>query len=276
MKPQLWLVAGALLLTGCAGEKGIIDKAGYQLDTRHQAQAAYPRSKVLVIHYTADDFDTSLATLTDKNVSSHYLIPAVPPLHQGKPRIWQLVPEQELAWHAGMSFWRGATRINDTSIGIELENRGWQKSVGEKYFAPFEPAQIQALIPLAKEIIARYDIKPQNVVAHADIAPQRKDDPGPLFPWQQLAEQGIGAWPEASRVKFYLAGRAAHTPVDRMSLLDLLSRYGYEVKPEMTPREQQRVIMAFQMHYRPHLWNGVADAETQAIAEALLEKYGQQ
>ena len=276
MKPQLWLVAGALLLTGCAGEKGIIDKAGYQLDTRHQAQAAYPRIKVLVIHYTADDFDTSLVTLTDKNVSSHYLIPAVPPLHQGKPRIWQLVPEQELAWHAGMSFWRGATRINDTSIGIELENRGWQKSTGEKYFAPFEPAQIQALVPLAKEIIARYDIKPQNVVAHADIAPQRKDDPGPLFPWQQLAEQGIGAWPEASRVKFYLAGRAAHTPVDRMLLLDLLSRYGYEVKPEMTPREQQRVIMAFQMHYRPHLWDGVADAETQAIAEALLEKYGQQ
>ncbi|QMI04707.1 N-acetylmuramoyl-L-alanine amidase [Citrobacter sp. RHB25-C09] len=276
MKPQLWLVAGALLLTGCAGEKGIIDKAGYQLDTRHQAQAAYPRIKVLVIHYTADDFDTSLATLTDKNVSSHYLIPAVPPLHQGKPRIWQLVPEQELAWHAGMSFWRGATRINDTSIGIELENRGWQKSTGEKYFAPFEPAQIQALVPLAKEIIARYDIKPQNVVAHADIAPQRKDDPGPLFPWQQLAEQGIGAWPGASRVKFYLAGRAAHTPVDRMLLLDLLSRYGYEVKPEMTPREQQRVIMAFQMHYRSHLWDGVADAETQAIAEALLEKYGQQ
>jgi N-acetylmuramoyl-L-alanine amidase len=185
------------------------------------------------------------------------------------------VPEKDLAWHAGISFWRGATRINDTSIGIELENRGWQKSAGTKYFAPFEPAQIQALIPLAKDIIARYDIKPQNVVAHADVAPQRKDDPGPLFPWQALAGQGIGAWPDAQRVAFYLGGRAPHTPVDTASLLDLLSRYGYEVKPEMTPREQQRVIMAFQMHFRPTLWNGVADAETQAIAEALLEKYGQ-
>ena len=217
----------------------------------------------------------ALATLTDKNVSSHYLIPSVPPLHRGKPRIWQLVPEQDLAWHAGISFWRGATRINDTSIGIELENRGWQKSAGDKYFAPFEPAQIQALIPLAKDIIARYDIKPQNVVAHADIAPQRKDDPGPLFPWRALAAQGIGAWPDAQRVNFYLAGRAPHTPVEMASLLDLLSRYGYEVKPEMTAREQQRVVMAFQMHFRPTLWNGVADAETQAIAEALLEKYGQ-
>lgn len=275
MRKGLWLAAFALLLTGCAGEKGIVDKDGYQLDTRHQAQAAYPRIKVLVIHYTADDFDSSLATLTDKNVSSHYLIPSVPPLHRGKPRIWQLVPEQDLAWHAGISFWRGATRINDTSIGIELENRGWQKSAGDKYFAPFEPAQIQALIPLAKDIIARYDIKPQNVVAHADIAPQRKDDPGPLFPWRALAAQGIGAWPDAQRVNFYLAGRAPHTPVEMASLLDLLSCYGYEVKPEMTAREQQRVVMAFQMHFRPTLWNGVADAETQAIAEALLEKYGQ-
>lgn len=275
MRKGLWLAAFALLLTGCAGEKGIVDKDGYQLDTRHQAQAAYPRIKVLVIHYTADDFDSSLATLTDKNVSSHYLIPSVPPLHRGKPRIWQLVSEQDLAWHAGISFWRGATRINDTSIGIELENRGWQKSAGDKYFAPFEPAQIQALIPLAKDIIARYDIKPQNVVAHADIAPQRKDDPGPLFPWRALAAQGIGAWPDAQRVNFYLVGRAPHTPVEMASLLDLLSRYGYEVKPEMTAREQQRVVMAFQMHFRPTLWNGVADAETQAIAEALLEKYGQ-
>ncbi|MDP0947106.1 N-acetylmuramoyl-L-alanine amidase AmiD, partial [Klebsiella pneumoniae] len=86
---------------------------------------------------------------------------------------------------------------------------------------------------------------------------------------------GIGAWPDAQRVNFYLAGRAPHTPVDTASLLELLARYGYDVKPDMTPREQRRVIMAFQMHFRPTLYNGEADAETQAIAEALLEKYGQ-
>lgn len=275
MKRSLSTFLLAILLAGCASEEGIVDKGAYELDTRHQAQAAYPRIKVLVIHYTADDFDTSLATLTDKNVSSHYLIPAKPPAPQGKPRIWQLVPESELAWHAGISFWRGTNRINDTSVGIELENRGWRQTDGVKTFTPFEPGQIAALIPLARDIIARYDIKPQNVVAHADIAPQRKDDPGPLFPWKVLAEQGIGAWPDTQRVAFYLAGRAPHTPVATESLLDLLSRYGYEIKSDMTPREQQRVIMAFQMHFRPTLWNGVADAETQAIAEALLEKYGQ-
>lgn len=275
MRKGLWLAAFALFLAGCAGEKGIVDKDGYQLDTRHQAQAAYPRIKVLVIHYTADDFDSSLATLTDKNVSSHYLIPSVPPLHRGKPRIWQLVPEQDLAWHAGISFWRGATRINDTSIGIELENRGWQKSAGEKYFAPFEPAQIQALIPLAKDIIARYGIKPQNVVAHADIAPQRKDDPGPLFPWRALAEQGIGAWPDPARVAFYLNGKPRDEVVEPRVLLDLLARYGYDVTENMTLAQQKRVITAFQMHFRPQRWDGVADYETLAIAEALLERYGQ-
>ena len=265
----------ALMLAGCASEKGIIDRDGYQLDTRHQAQAAYPRIKVLVVHYTAGDFDTSLATLTDRQVSAHYLVPARPPVHDGKPRIWQLVPEQQLAWHAGSSFWRGATRINDTSIGIELENRGWQNVAGAKQFAPFEQQQIRALIPLMKSIISSYNILPENVVAHADIAPQRKDDPGPLFPWRELAEQGIGAWPDPQRVAFYLNGRPPYQPVETASLLDLLARYGYDVKPGMTAGQQKRVIMAFQMHFRPTSWSGAADAETQAIAEALLEKYGQ-
>lgn len=87
---------------------------------------------------------------------------------------------------------------------------------------------------------------------------------------------GTGDWrsPDAQRVAFYLAGRAPYTPVDTATVLALLSRYGYEVKADMTAREQQRVIMAFQMHFRPAQWNGIADAETQAIAEALLEKYG--
>ncbi len=144
-----------------------------------------------------------------------------------------------------------------------------------KTFTPFAPAQIAALVPLAKDIITRYNIRPENVVAHSDIAPQRKDDPGPLFPWQALAAQGIGAWPDPARVAFYLNGRSPHQPVETASLLDLLARYGYEVKPEMTSAQQKRVIEAFQMHFRPGLWNGVADAESQAIAEALLEKYGQ-
>lgn len=160
-------------------------------------------------------------------------------------------------------------------MGIELENRGWQKTAGVKHFTPFEPAQIAALIPLAKDIIARYDIKPQNVVAHSDIAPQRKDDPGPLFPWRELAQQGIGAWPDPDRVNFYLNGQPRYQEVDSALLLRSVARYGYEVPEAATAQQQKRVITAFQMHFRPQLWNGVADRETLAIAEALLEKYGQ-
>jgi N-acetylmuramoyl-L-alanine amidase len=120
-----------------------------------------------------------------------------------------------------------------------------------KSFTPFNPAQIDALIPLAKDIIARYHIAPQNVVAHADIAPQRKDDPGPLFPWRSWPSRGLahgrmpGAW------RFICRGRPSYEPVDAAALLDLLARYGYQVTPEMTPAQQKRVIMAFQMHFRP-------------------------
>ena len=276
MKRIVWPLLLAALLAGCAGEKGVIDRGEYKVDTRRQAQAAYPRVKVLVIHYTADDFDSSLATLTDRNVSSHYLIPAVPPEKGGKPLIWQLVPERDLAWHAGVSYWRGATRINDTSIGIELENRGWRRVNGQKQFVPFSSPQIAVLASLARDITRRYQIKPANVVAHSDIAPQRKDDPGPLFPWQALAAQGIGAWPDPNRVAFYLGGRSPYETVDEAALLTLLARYGYEVAPEMTDIQRKRVITAFQMHFRPARYDGVADAQTEAIAQALLEKYGQE
>lgn len=264
-----------LLLAGCAGQQGIVDKGAYQIDQRQAAQAAYPRIKMLVIHYTADRFQSSLKTLTGQEVSAHYLIPAQPPQLAGKPVIWQLVPEQLLAWHAGVSFWRGNHRINDISIGIELENTGFTQKEGNMQFYPFDPAQIAVLEKLLPEIIARYHIAPQNVVAHSDIAPQRKVDPGPLFPWQHLAERGIGAWPDPQRVAFYLNGRAPSAPVDQANLLYLLTAYGYQVDPGMNPRQLQQVIAAFQMHFRPQNYSGQADAETEAIVEALLEKYGQ-
>ncbi|MDF7681307.1 N-acetylmuramoyl-L-alanine amidase [Enterobacteriaceae bacterium ESL0689] len=277
MKKCLYLmIAAILLLTGCVTEKGVIEHRHYQVDTRYPAEAAFPRVNVLVIHYTAGDFVTSRATLTANQVSAHYLIPQNPPVYHGKPRIWQLVAEEHVAWHAGVSFWRGRTHLNDTSIGIELENPGWQEIAGVKKFAPFYQAQIDTLVLLAQDIIARYHIAPQNIVAHADIAPQRKDDPGPCFPWQWLARQGIGAWPDADRVQFYLYGRPPDQPVARTELLDLLARYGYQVTPQMSSAQQKRVIIAFQMHFRPSRWDGVADAESLAIVKALLEKYAPQ
>lgn len=272
LRPLLVLVA-VFLLTSITPE-GVNLHHGYTVDTRQEAYGARPRVKILVIHYTAGDFSPSLNTLTNHAVSAHYLLPASPPKYDGQPMVWRLVPESMLAWHAGISYWRGATRINDTSIGIELENPGWQRVNNERIWAPFPAAQMAALLPLARDIVQRYNIRPQDVVAHSDIAPMRKQDPGPLFPWQWLAEQGVGAWPDADRVSFYLANRAPGQRVDKNKLLDMLSRYGYDVKPGMTPYQQQVLIAAFQMHFRASDYRGFADAESEAIAAALLEKYG--
>ncbi len=106
------------------------------------------------------------------------------------------------------------------------------------------------------------------------ISPAAQRRSGAVIPRQQLAQQGIGARPDEQRVAFYLNGRPASEPVDPEIVLDLLSRYGYQVTSEMTPAQKKRVIIAFQMHFRPQRWDGVADAQTEAIAEALLEKYG--
>ncbi len=270
----LLLTTLALMLSACS-PTGLERHAGYVVDSRQHALGARPRIKMLVIHYTAQDYPTSLAILTDREVSVHYLIAAAPPWKGGQPTVSQLVPEELLAWHAGSSYWRGATRINDTSVGIELENQGYHRSAlhGREWY-PFAAPQIAALVPLSRDIINRYGILPQNVVGHSDIAPQRKQDPGPLFPWQWLASQGVGAWPDADRVAFWLAGRPPEQAVDAGPLLTLLARYGYQVTPGMSAQQQQQVIAAFQMHFRPEDYRGLPDAQSEAIVKALLDKYG--
>lgn len=269
---RYWMLLLAILLSACS-TPGIEQRDGYRVDTRHSAYGARPRIKVVVIHYTAEDFPTSLATLTDRQVSVHYLIPNRPPQKKGDPLIWQLVPEAQLAWHAGPSFWRGATRLNDTSVGIELVNPGYVRTATGVVWTPFTPEQIAVLQPLVRDIVQRYQIKPENIVGHSDIAPQRKQDPGPLFPWALLAQQGLGAWPDAERVRVWLAGNDPQQAVPVEELMALLARYGYEVTQGMTPSQQQKVIAAFQMHFRPTDFRGLPDAETAAIARALIEKY---
>ncbi|MEC5318579.1 N-acetylmuramoyl-L-alanine amidase [Brenneria populi subsp. brevivirga] len=264
----------SLLLAGCRSVSSLEDWGGYKVDSAHRAQAQEARIRFLVIHYTAENFSSSLGTLTGEQVSAHYLIPGYPPLDRGKPVVWRLVPESQAAWHAGASAWRGFTRLNNASIGIELENPGYRRTLTGVKWTPYPPAQIAVLTDIARHIVARYRIAPQNVVAHSDIAPQRKQDPGPLFPWERLAQAGIGAWPDAGRVAFYLGGRKPDETVDETRLLDRLARYGYPLADKMTARQKQRVIAAFQMHFRPGDYRGRADAQTEAIAEALLEKYG--
>ncbi|CAI0748137.1 N-acetylmuramoyl-L-alanine amidase AmiD precursor [Serratia entomophila] len=266
----------AALLAGCQNphQGTTVDRGDYQLETLHQAQGADRRIRFLVMHYTAEDFHSSLKTLTDEHVSAHYLLPAHPQLEHGKPTAFQLVPEEMRAWHAGVSGWRGRSNLNDTSIGIEIVNRGFTRSMLFTHWQPYTAEQIALLIPLSRDIIRRYGIQPPDVVGHSDIAPQRKQDPGPLFPWQALAEAGIGAWPDAAEVQRLLAGRDKHAPVPMAPLLARLARYGYAIDPAWDVSQQRNVLAAFQMHFRPDDFRGEPDAESEAIVDALLLKYG--
>lgn len=274
---KIWpRIFAAALLAGCqsAPQSTTIDRGDYQLETLHQAQGADQRIRFLVMHYTAEDFHSSLKTLTDEHVSAHYLLPAHPPLVQGKPVAFQLVPEALRAWHAGVSTWRGRTNLNDTSIGIEIVNRGFNHTLLFTHWQPYTPQQIALLIPLSRDIIQRYGIQPTDVVGHSDIAPQRKQDPGPLFPWRQLAQAGIGAWPDEQQVQKLLAGRDRRATVPLAPLIEKLARYGYGIDAQWDVRQQKNVVAAFQMHFRPSDYRGEPDAETEAIVDALLLKYG--
>lgn len=270
------VISACVLLVGCQTPQHntIVDRGNYRLETLHQAQGTDQRIRFLVMHYTASDFDSSLKTLTDEHVSAHYLLPEHPQWQNGKPLAYQLVPEEMRAWHAGASSWRGRTDLNDTSIGIEIVNQGFSHMLQAKHWPPYPPEQIELLIQLSRDIIKRYDIQPMDVVGHSDIAPQRKQDPGPLFPWQQLALAGIGAWPDKQQVEHYLAGRDKQDPVAMGPFLAKLQRYGYGVDPAWDKKQQQQLVAAFQMHFRPDDYRGKPDAESEAIIDALLNKYG--
>lgn len=225
----------------------------------------------LVLHYTAMDFKTSLNTLTNKEtqVSAHYLIPETD--IDGQRKIFQLVPENERAWHAGVSNWGKRANINDTSIGIEIVNLGYKDEAGKRTWYPFSDYQIQTVIELAQNIIKRYGIQAINVIGHSDIAPGRKVDPGPLFPWKKLYENGIGAWFDERELDIKDEDEA---PIDILGLQKNLKTYGYAIETTGTlDQKTQMVLQAFQMHFRPTNYSGKPDAETVAILNNLVHKY---
>lgn len=165
-------------------------------------------------------------------------------------RVFRLVAEEKRAWHAGVSSWRGLSDINDRSIGIEIVNGGHDFGLPD-----FPDAQIEAVIALAGDILARRRLPPGAVVAHSDIAPARKQDPGEKFPWRRLAEAGVSIWP---------AGGGA--PGQEVPVAQLLKRFGYELEAGETA-----CLLAFQRRFRPARVDGVADDETRALLAALTQ-----
>ena len=262
----------AVALTACSPT--MQNRGTYIADTQYHAKNADSRVRFLVMHYTEIDEARSLAVLTGDEVSVHYVVPDAPRVQNGEPVVYQLVPEDRRAWHAGQSFWQGATELNASSIGIENVNLGPVDTPAGRTWQPYPPAQVDALVRLARDIVERYRIPPTRVVGHSDIAPQRKIDPGPLFPWRTLYEAGVGAWPDDATVAAHLAGRDPKAPADVRALQAKLLRYGYDVGTDgVLDEKTRRVFSAFQMHFRPSDCAGNADAESDAIAQALLDKY---
>ena len=226
----------------------------------HDARDA--RIDILLMHYTGmTTEEEALARLTDPEakVSSHYFV-----YEDG--RIVQLVPEARRAWHAGESSWKGATDINSRSIGIEIANPGHEYG-----YRDFPDAQIDAAVALCRDIVKRRSIPRERVLAHSDVAPARKNDPGERFPWARLAAAGVGLRVEPAPIA---AGRTLSAN-DRGSEVEDLQRrlvhFGYGLQVTRAYDDATRnVVTAFQRHFRPERVDGLADPSTIDTLKRLL------
>jgi N-acetylmuramoyl-L-alanine amidase len=246
-----------VLLAGCAG-------TGPRIDTSLSAKGQSSRVKFVVIHYTVSDLPRSIKILTEEVVSSHYLL-----TDQAEPIIYQLVDETRQANHAGVSNWKNYTLLNTSSIGIEIVNPGFTEGPNGRIWYPFPQTQIDQLILLLKQIVARHNIAPENILGHSDIAPGRKQDPGPMFPWFQLAQAGLIVWPDAARVTAARAQYELQLP-DAAWFQQKLAQHGYALAPTgELDAATKSVIGAFQMKYRPAGIDGTPDAETAALLDVL-------
>lgn len=232
-----------------------------------KAKAQDSRVHYIIIHYTAADFKRSLSLLTTEQVSSHYLIDSA----QGN--IYQLVDEKNRAWHAGISEWQGRTFINSSSIGIELVNLGYVDSPSGRTWFPYSENQINALVLLLKDIQQRHNISPEHIIGHSDVAPQRKTDPGPLFPWRRLAKEGIIVWPDEQIVtdKERIYQAQGLPPIHWFQ--KNLAKIGYTIpQTGKLDKETQNVISAFQMRYQQENFTGTPNAKTAALINTLVNK----
>ena len=213
-----------------------------------------PRPDMLILHYTGmDGAAAALQRLADPiaEVSAHYVV-----LEDGT--ILQMVPEGRRAWHAGRASWYGEQDVNSRSLGIEIVHPGHAGGL-----PPYPEAQIAAVSALARDVVSRWAIPADRVLAHSDVAPGRKEDPGETFPWARLAAEGVGHHvPEAPLRdgRFFAEGDSGQ-PIE--ALQAMLALYGYDQPVTGTfDRHMQAVVTAFQRHFRQSRVDGIADAST--------------
>ncbi|MBB3999343.1 peptidoglycan recognition protein family protein [Aureimonas pseudogalii] len=223
------------------------------------------RPDMLVLHYTGMvSAAAALERLTDPaaEVSAHYVV-------DEDGSVVQLVPEARRAWHAGVSNWAGHGDVNSRSIGIEIVNPGHEHG-----YRPFPPEQIASVVRLCRDCVDRWQIPAANIVAHSDIAPARKEDPGELFPWDQLFRAGVGRWVPPSNLRsgrFLSQGDRGEPVAAYQSMLGMVG-YTIDVDGLFTAHTRLATI-AFQRRFRPSRIDGVADAATVATLHALLKSF---
>jgi len=226
------------------------------------ARRGVKRPDMLILHYTGmQDCGAALQRLCEKSseVSAHYLV-----FEDG--RVVQMVPEKKRAWHAGVSSWEGASDINSRSIGIEICNPGHDFG-----YPDFPKKQVEAVIALCKDIVKRNKIRADRVLAHSDIAPARKQDPGEKFPWAKLHKAGIGHWrkpaPISKKTGFKRGQRGEKIRIAQ----EMLRSYGYGISASgRFDQSTQEAVTAFQRHFRPARVDGRLDASTLATLQKIL------
>lgn len=244
------------------------------------------RVDMLVLHYTGMPAGRGLSAAErairwlaspDSQVSCHYVV-------DEDGRITQMVAEDRRAWHAGAACWACETDINSVSIGIEIAHPGhpWdlarlpdadpaEPAPVHPGYVDFPAAQIEAVTALARDIVVRHRIRPERVLAHSDVAPERKRDPGEKFPWARLAAAGVGLWVEPDPIgggRFFSRGDEGE-PI--AALQTMFGLFGYEVEVNgLFDARLEAVVTAFQRHWRPNRVDGVADQSTMATLNRLI------
>jgi len=219
--------------------------------------------KFLIMHYTGmqSERESIIRLCSSKSkVSSHFVI-------NQKGKIYRLVQDNQIAWHAGKSCWGKYKNLNKNSIGIELVNKGHKFG-----YTNFNKKQLSSLIKVCRNLIKKYRIKKQNIIGHSDIAPLRKVDPGEKFPWKQLAKRKIGIWHNL-KPNFLKNFRKIKilTKQDKAKFVKNLNSIGYCFSNDKKSYIS-KTIKAFQRHYRQELINGLMDKECLIIAENLSKK----
>ena len=262
--------------TSSSSSIGSIGKFKVDSDT-YVSLGRNERIQFVVVHYTATNNEYSIKELISNRVSAHFLV-----LDEDDNTIYNLVPLDQRAWHAGASSFRGRTNLNDTSIGIEIVSDGIardRRNDPNRYppydaYLEYKPIQIEKVAQIIKYVAARYNIPARNIVAHSDIAPSRKKDPGAKFPWKELYEKyDIGAWyNESDKQAFMNEEKFNATSIS--DIKEELRKYGYEInRTNEWDRDSRDVVYAFQLHFNPKNATGNMDLETFAILKALNKKY---